>query len=66
MKTTQCLTYENHEDEIASLNHILAQLQQGEPVPALEPTISYILARLDRLMLASRAKLIRYDQRVRP
>jgi hypothetical protein len=66
MKTTQCLSYEDHEDEIASLNHILAQLQQGEPVPALQPTISYILARLDLLMVASRAKLTRYDQSVRP
>jgi len=62
--TTQRLTYADHEDEIASLNAILAQLQaKGVFEPKLQPAVDQILERLDQLQTASTARLVRYDQR---
>lgn len=57
------LTYEDHSDEIASLNRLLASMQQRIPDPAMKPHIDWILARIDWLMADSEPKLKVYDQR---
>lgn len=62
--STQRLDYEDHGEEIASLNAILADIQSCQPFPAeLKSTVEGILARLDHLMVAERAVLSIYDQR---
>ena len=62
--TAQRLIYVDHEEEIASLNVILSQIQaKGVFAPELQPTVDHILARLDQLQTAQCAKLVCYDQR---
>lgn len=64
MIQTQKLEYPDHRDEIASLNRILAEIEQGaQPLPDnLVKTVTYILGRLDTLMTAQKAVLRIYDQ----
>jgi hypothetical protein len=59
---TQRLDYADHREEIASLNHVLAQIQAGGTQPELKPAIDSILARLERLQIASLATLSIYNQ----
>lgn len=59
---TQRIDYPDHADEIASLNGILADIQaKGTFAPALQPVVEKILARLDHLMIASKAQVRVYD-----
>ena len=60
------LEYADHGEEIASLNRILKEIEEGaRPLPqSLVKTVEYILARLDHLMTAQAATLKVYDQRV--
>ena len=61
--TTQRLVYAKHEEEIASLNAVLADIQaHGVFTPELQPTVDRILTRLDQLQTTTAAKLVRYDQ----
>jgi hypothetical protein len=63
--TTMHLRYPDHSEEIESLNRVLHELERAKPLPPeLVRTVEFILARLDHLMLAPRAKLSVYDQRV--
>jgi hypothetical protein len=61
MIQTQKLEYQDHKDEIASLNKILADIQACQPFPPeLTGTVMQILARLDFLMTAEKATLKLY------
>jgi hypothetical protein len=62
---THRLDYADHSEEIVSLNRILKEIEEGaRPLPpSLVKTVEYILARLDHLMVAQKAKLSVYDQR---
>jgi hypothetical protein len=64
--TTMKLEYPDHSEEINSLNRILRGIEEGaRPLPpGLIKTVEYILARLDHLMIAQKACLKVYDQRV--
>ena len=58
MVQTQRLEYQDHREEIASLNAILADIQATQPFPpSLQSTVERILVRLDTLMQAEKAVL---------
>jgi chemotaxis regulatin CheY-phosphate phosphatase CheZ len=60
---TQRLDYIDHSEEIASLNRVLADIQACQPFPPeLQATVERLIARIDHLMLSSRAVLSTYDQ----
>lgn len=60
----QRLEYGRHNEEIASLNSILADIQRCQPFPPeLEPTVKSIIDRLNVLMLANEFILKDYDPR---
>lgn len=61
---TQRLDYPDHSEEIAFLNGILADIQSMKPFPSkLKPIVDRALARLDQLMVASKAQTRLYDPR---
>lgn len=62
MIQTQRLEYHDHEEEIACLNAILADIPLPHP-PEMKPAVDRLLARLDLLMTADRAVLKLYDPR---
>lgn len=61
---TQRLDYPDHKEEIAYLNNLLARFQDMKPFPLeYKPVVENLLARLDCLMLASKARVSLYDPR---
>ena len=62
MIQTQRLEYQDHQEEIASLNKILADIQANGDQPGLRATVEYIIDRLDQLMTTDKAVLKIYDQ----
>lgn len=56
------LSYADHDEEIASLNFILAQIQSSGTRPDLSEAVAHILKRLDQLQQHSKATLRDYDQ----
>ena len=58
MLKQQQLVYQDHDDEIAFLNRILAALQADGPVPEeVRITVEWIIDRLDKLMTIETAIL---------
>jgi hypothetical protein len=62
MIQTQRLEYQDHQEEITSLNRILADIQSSGDQPGLRATVEYIIDRLNRLMTTDKAVLKIYDQ----
>ena len=59
---TRRLDYPDHAEEIASLNFILAEIQQSGTRPELAEVIAHVLSRLDQLMTLSKARVSIYNQ----
>jgi hypothetical protein len=58
MIQTQKLEYQDHREEIVTLNRILADIQTCQPFPPeLQPTVERIIVRLDHLMTVKDAVL---------